>query len=127
MKLRVLAALAAALVTLTGCAMTGGDDSEASSTAKNVDSVTMKNDDVLVGELGLEEVRITTEYLSALTLETRHIERIDILSGGKAKIETRHGDTLHGKLDVASLKLKSKTGADVVLSLADVKRIRFKE
>ena len=97
MRIGFVLGLALGVATLTGCAMTGGDDDDGGATPKNVDSVHMANGDVLVGELDLPRISLQTEYLEEVVLERRHIEKLEILSTGKVKVVTRHGDILHGK------------------------------
>ncbi len=120
--------LFAALLALGGCAMSGDSGSSSGSTPKNVDAVHMQNGDVLVGELGLSKVEIEVDYLqNKVSIEPRHIESLEFLASGKTKVVTRHGDVLQGASGIASLRLRTKTGSDVVLAPKDIRRITFAE
>jgi hypothetical protein len=115
---------------LSGCAMTGGDDEGGtSSVPRNVDSVTMRNGDVLVGEIALEDqsLHLATDYLKDLQFERRHLESLRILSNGSVKLQTKPGDILHGRLDAQSLRLKTKTGKDMILPLGLIEKVTFAE
>lgn len=128
---RMLAlALAATLVGLTGCAMTGGEDDGASGGApRNVDSVRLRSGDVLVGEVAFPDnrLKIRNEVLPELVLEKRHLESLRVLPDGRIKVATKHGDQIQGRMERSSITLQAKTGGDMELQLADVDRVTFAE
>lgn len=125
---RAAVALALLVATgLVGCAMTGGEEGGSSAVPKNVDSVHMKNGDVLVGELAVSEIQIQTEYLSKFTIEPRHVDTLEMMGDGKVRLETRHGDVLNGSFGISNVRLRTKTGRDLVLPAAEISKVRFAE
>lgn len=129
--MRTLLILMMALsLSLSGCAMMGGeDDTGSGTTAKDVDSVHMRNGDVLVGEVALtgEALEIATDYLDKLRVERRHLESLSVLANGSVKLYTRYGDILNGKLGSDHLELRTKTGGDVSLTLESIQKVTFAE
>lgn len=126
----LLILMVALCVGLSGCAMTGGDDDGGTgATARDVDTVQLRNGDILVGELTLEKdaVQIATDYLDRISLERRHLESLKVLANGSVKLQTRHGDVLHGSLGKETLELRTKTGQDVALKLQTIQKITFAE
>ncbi len=118
------------LTSLTGCAMTGGEEEGAIAGApRNVDAVYLRSGDVVVGELALPEGKISLENdaIAELNLEKRHLESLRVLRDGRIRVATKHGDSLQGRMKQGSLLLHAKTGDDVTLSLEAIDRITFAE
>lgn len=115
---------------LSGCAMTGEDEGGGgSSGARDVDSVHLRNGDVVVGEVVLagDQIRISTEYLKAMDIEKRHLESFKVLANGEIKLYTKPGDILHGSLTGDSLEVRTKTGKNLKIGLDAIEKVTFAE
>jgi hypothetical protein len=120
----------ALLVGLWGCAMTGGEeDGGSGGKERKVDSVHLRNGDVLVGEVVLrdDQIQIKTEYLKDMQIEKRHLESFKVLASGEIKVYTKHGDILHGTLTGGAVELRAKTGKDFKLGLDAIEKVTFAE
>lgn len=102
--------LICALTFVTGCAMLGGDDEKSgdavSSTPRKKDSVTMRNNDVLMGRLDFKTIDLKTSYLPTMTLRKDDIDTIEFYAKkDDVKVRTKSGDILRGTLSRKSFKL----------------------
>lgn len=123
--------LAAAAAT-TGCAMLGGDEPKdgdsVSAIPRKYDAVTMRNGDVLTGNLAFETVSLKTPYMPAMELKKDAIDTIEFIQDkDQARVRTKSGDVLRGTVDLDTVRLEDAGLPQTpVLRRADVKLIRCK-
>ena len=113
--------------TVTGCSLMGDDEgsSSTSNAPRDTDAITMRNGDVLAGTLDFDNIRVKTTYLPEMSIAKKDIDSIEFTTDSdSAKIRTKGGDTLRGKVFVSTFALiDSNLPEKPVLNRSDIRII----
>jgi hypothetical protein len=101
-------------------------DSKTEAEYTNFDQIQLKNGDTISGQVMAKAFKFRTSY-STLKFSTPQIGYLDFEGGGKSKavMGLRTGDKLSGVLEVGSISLLMRTGAEVDLNKEMIKKITF--
>jgi len=92
--------------------MMGGedDDSSVSNTPVDVDTITMRNGDVLTGTLDFDKITVKTSYLPEMSISKNDIDSIEFVGDSKlVKFRTKGGDVIRGEIAVSTFALTDST------------------
>jgi hypothetical protein len=100
-------------------------------TPKEIDRVTMKNGDILLGNISAEIISIRTNY-GTLSFKKEDILRVSLGTSGKGQKEreldtlySKYGDKLTGTISAAQIKITLLTGTDLSILREHIKEIEF--
>jgi len=101
-------------------------DSRTEAEYTNFDQIQLKNGDTIIGQVMAKAFKFGTPY-STLKFRTPQIGYLDFDGGGKsnAVVGLRTGDRLSGVLEVGSISLLMRSGAEVYLNKEMIKKITF--
>lgn len=102
------------------------NDSTTKAAFTNFDQIQLKNGDTISGQVMAKAFKFRTPYLT-LNFKTPQIGYLDFEGGGKNKavIGLRTGDKLSGVLEMGSISLLMRSGAEVYLNKEMIKKITF--
>ena len=100
-------------------------------TPKGIDKVTMKNGDILLGNISSEIISIRTNY-GTLSFKKEDILRVSLGTSGKAQKEkeldtlySKYGDRLTGTISAAQIKITLLSGTDLSILREHIKEVEF--
>jgi hypothetical protein len=101
-------------------------DAKADSEYINFDQILLKNGDTISGQIMTKAFKLRTSY-STLKFRTPQIGYLDFEGEGKSKdvMGLRTGDKLSGVLEVGSINLLMRSGAEVYLNKDLIRKITF--
>jgi hypothetical protein len=101
-------------------------DVRADSEYINFDQILLKNGDTITGQIMTKAFKLRTSY-STLKFRTPQIGYLDFEGAGKSKdvMGLRTGDKLSGVLEVGSINLLMRSGAEVYLNKEMIRKITF--
>lgn len=102
-----------------------------SSTPKKIDKVTMKNGDILLGNIAAETISIRTNY-GTLSFKKEDVFRFSLGTSGKAQKEkeldtlySKYGDKLTGTISAPHIKITLLTGINLSILRDHIKEVEF--
>jgi hypothetical protein len=101
-------------------------DAKAEAEYINFDQILLKNGDTISGQIMTKAFKLRTSY-STLKFRTPQIGYLDFEGAGKSKdvMGLRTGDKLSGVLEVGSINLLMRSGAEVYLNKEMIRKITF--
>jgi len=101
-------------------------DAKAEAEYINFDQILLKNGDTISGQIMTKAFKLRTSY-STLKFRTPQIGYLDFEGAGKSKdvMGLRTGDKLSGVLEVGSINLLMRSGAEVYLNKEMIRNITF--
>lgn len=101
------------------------------STPKEIDKVTMKNGDILLGNISAEIISIRTNY-GTLSFKKEDVFRFSLGTSGKAQKEkeldtlySKYGDKLTGTISASQIKITLLTGTDLSILREHIKEVEL--
>jgi hypothetical protein len=101
-------------------------DAKAEAEYINFDQILLKNGDTISGQIMAKAFKLRTSY-STLKFRTPQIGYLDFEGAGKSEavMGLRTGDKLSGVLEVGSISLLMRSGAEVYLNKEMIRKITF--
>lgn len=100
-------------------------------TSKGIDKVTMKNGDILLGNISAEIISIRTNY-GTLSFKKEDILRVSLGTSGKGQKEreldtlySKYGDKLTGTISAAQIKITLLTGTNLSILREHIKEVEY--
>jgi hypothetical protein len=101
------------------------------STPKEMDKVTLKNGDILLGNISAEIISIRTNY-GTLSFKKEDVSRVSFGTSGKAQKEkewdtlySKYGDKLTGTISASQIKITLLTGTDLSILRDHIKEVEL--